>query len=412
MGFTQFSPTTTVSALTKNNTSAADAFLGFDNGTPGAGNVSKVPRRYSKSNVKRIVHRVDWFVPGSTSHKDVGYSVLDPLYIASTVRDMIERGYDACMLDWHGAGSIMDKSALLMKAECERQGLKFGIVVGGEIVKNKLDPTGIEIAALDYVRDTFLSSAAYFTFNGRPVIHFFGGANVNWTALRTHVDTFPVKPSLWYRWEETYGAHAAFDGFYGWTQCTPTWYKDVVAKVGGRLVCGSMNPRFNNVINGKRVWGDHDIKISGDNGLRMAKQLTYFNDAAALYPNVVMIMDVTWNDHEEGTGIEVGVEGITISGSIQDNRLVVNATPAAVLDHFELYAVGSDGRAMYLDSTPSGSGGVYNLTNYSFDLIKLDLQPGAYTFVVKAVGIHSMRNVLSAAVPAAVSMSVAAAVGA
>jgi hypothetical protein len=64
VSFAQFNPTTTLSAETGNNTSAADSFTAQSNGNLGAVNVSKVPTRtllYSGASAKIYAHFMPWF---------------------------------------------------------------------------------------------------------------------------------------------------------------------------------------------------------------------------------------------------------------------------------------------------------------------------------------------------------------
>src|SRR4051794_18531390 len=68
-------PTTTLSAETSNNTSAANTFTSQSNGNMGASNVSKVDIHtllYPGSNTKVIAHYMPWF--GQKNHMDVGYN--------------------------------------------------------------------------------------------------------------------------------------------------------------------------------------------------------------------------------------------------------------------------------------------------------------------------------------------------
>ena len=66
-------PTTTVAALTSNNTSAANGFAKQSNGNQGAGNVSKADIHsllYSGNTTKVYAHLMVWF--GGSNHMNVG----------------------------------------------------------------------------------------------------------------------------------------------------------------------------------------------------------------------------------------------------------------------------------------------------------------------------------------------------
>src|SRR5215813_4189598 len=76
---TQFNPTTTLTAQTSNNTSAANTFVTQTNGNTGAANVSKMPTRsllYPGSTARIYAHFLPWF--GFGDHMNVGYASNDP----------------------------------------------------------------------------------------------------------------------------------------------------------------------------------------------------------------------------------------------------------------------------------------------------------------------------------------------
>ena len=67
-------PTTTLSAETSNNTSAAATFTTQTNGNAAPANISKAPMRsllYAGSNTAMYAHFMAWF--GGTNHMNVGY---------------------------------------------------------------------------------------------------------------------------------------------------------------------------------------------------------------------------------------------------------------------------------------------------------------------------------------------------
>ena len=107
---THFKVTTTLSAETANNTSAADTFTAQANGNAGAGNVSKAPLRnllYPGSTAKIYVHFMPWF--GGTDHMNVGYISDDVAQVQKQVNDMASRGVDGAIVDWYGRGTFNKK---------------------------------------------------------------------------------------------------------------------------------------------------------------------------------------------------------------------------------------------------------------------------------------------------------------
>jgi PKD repeat protein len=103
---------------------------------------------------------------------------------------------------------------------------------------------------------------------------------------------------------------------------------------------------------------------------------------------------VTWNDYEEGTEIETGI----------DNCVSVNASATSAgdvswtisgqentIDHYTVF-ISTDGQnLMKLGDVPAGTH-TYSLASYGFSVAN-------YTIFVKAVGKPSIRNKMSAAVP-------------
>src|ERR1051326_1476431 len=75
-------PTTTLRALTANNTSAADGFQAQSNGNMTSANISKLDIRsllYPGSTTKIIAHLMPWF--GDHRHMQVGYISWDKAQI-------------------------------------------------------------------------------------------------------------------------------------------------------------------------------------------------------------------------------------------------------------------------------------------------------------------------------------------
>src|SRR5882672_3012590 len=113
-------PTTTLTAQTANNTSAANNFWSQTNGNAGAGNVSKVDVHsllYSGATTKVYAHLMVWF--GGSNHMNVGYSSTDSAQVHNQITDMISRGIDGVIIDWYGSGNNEDTATKLVMAEAE-----------------------------------------------------------------------------------------------------------------------------------------------------------------------------------------------------------------------------------------------------------------------------------------------------
>ncbi len=106
----------------------------------------------------------------------------------------------------------------------------------------------------------------------------------------------------------------------------------------------------------------------------------------------------TWNDYNEGTEIESGIDNCyTVSARIegQDLRWALNraeGAPASLttVSHMEIYDAQDGKNLTRLASVPPSADGTYPLTH---------LPPGKHEFYVRMVGKNSILNQLSAPVP-------------
>ena len=98
---------------------------------------------------------------------------------------------------------------------------------------------------------------------------------------------------------------------------------------------------------------------------------------------------VTWNDYEEGTEIETGIDNcVTVNASVAGTVVSWNiAGQATTLDHFSVYVSVAGGNLMWLkDATVAGS---------SMDLAEFNLEAGSYIVYVKAFAKPSLTNKMS-----------------
>src|SRR5262245_18495465 len=193
------SPTTTLTAETTNNTSAADSFVSQTNGNNTATNISKRASRellYPGATTKIYAHLMPWF--GPSNHMNVGYESVDPVQVRRQVQDMMSGGIDGAIVDWYGPLSTHHNTATLyVMQEAERySGFEFAVMEDVGAVKSTLDPQQKLIDDLNYANSTYASSPAYMRRNGRPVIFFFGletfPTPINWDAVRAAVAGNPL----------------------------------------------------------------------------------------------------------------------------------------------------------------------------------------------------------------------------
>jgi hypothetical protein len=101
----------------------------------------------------------------------------------------------------------------------------------------------------------------------------------------------------------------------------------------------------------------------------------------------------TWNDYEEGTAIEMGIDNcVTVSASRSGSTLYwkISGGQENTIDHYNVY-ISKDGSSLMKLAEQRVGVRSMNLSGYSF-------ASGTYKLFVQAVGKPSIRNKMSAAV--------------
>lgn len=397
-------PTTTVAAETANNTSAPDTFKGQLNGNAGSGNVSKLPISsllYSGSTAKIYAHLVPWF--GSGSHIDVGYRSDDPAQVHRQVEDMVSRGIQGVVVDWFGPNATIENNATeLIRKEAEAHpGFEFAIMedagaLFNAAVANGCDVTDQLISDLGFISSQFLSSPAYMHLNGKLPIFMFGvnGFYIDWQRAQASV---PANVQLLFRGQEGFQQSYA-DGGFQWVDIVSQdafdpqlSAQDAFFTAGlksGRTVVASAYKGFFDPL---AAWGTNRQihHRCGQTWLDTFADLSKFfstsNQLAAL-------QIVTWNDYEEGSSIESGIDNcVFLVPSISGMTLnwSVGGGPEATIDHFTVFSSTDGQNLTKLVDVPAGT--------HSLDLSGKNL-PSQVMLFVKATGKPSVRNTLSAPV--------------
>ena len=382
-----------------NNTSAADSFRGQPNGNAPAGNVSKLPIRAllaPGSTTKIFVRWMPWF--GQPKHVDVGYSSDDEREIRRQVDDMMSRGVDAAIVDYYGPqDDFKERATERLLREAERRGGQFQIALSidkGSVHNCPGDCTSELITVMNYAAQKYENSPAYLRANGRPAVFFFGleQANVDWQRVRSSVQGSPL---LFFRNSGAFKRTEA-DGAYSWM--APESVKpgdplgleylqrfDRMAQGSDKLVVISAYKGFDDSI---ASWSKHR-QIPQDCGQTWLQTFAVANQFFFGSRGPWGLLIPTWNDYEEGTEIESGIENcVQLSASLDGStaRWSVSGGPQETIDHFEISASGSGLRTA---TVPRSA--------HSFDLRALDLPPGSYSIYVTAVGRPSIRNHAAAA---------------
>ena len=409
----QIVPTTTLSAETANNTSAAEGFATQSNGNIAASNISKVPTQsllYPGATAPVYAHFMGWF--GPSNHMNVGYTSSDPAQVARQVSDALSRSISVFMEDWYGPNNAMPNNTMLaLKTESESRSGQFWFGVdydGGALTKchntTGCDMTQQAIGDLTYAYNTFETSPAYLRINGRPVVMFFDPdryGTLNWSLIASSV---PGNPLFIFRNSGGF-THAATSGGYAWLSIDTTnpnnWAQSYLdnfyatdLKYPAEYGFSANFKGFNDTL---ASWSKNRImnQNCGQTWLNTFSEMNRYFTAGTQIAGVEL---VTWNDYEEGSEIESGIDNcVGLAASLSGSQLswAISGGSESTIDHYTVF-VSTDGQnLMSLGDVASGQ--------HSFDLSQAKLAPATYTLYLKAFGRPSITNKMSAAVSYTVS---------
>jgi len=398
-------PTTTLSAETSNNTSTISTFRAQSNGNAGPGNVSKSSIRsllYPGSTTKIYASVMPWF--GSPSHMSVGYTSSDPKQINAQISDMRSRGIQGAIIPWYGPDSYDAAMPMNFMAAAQSAGnFEFSLRIESGAVsayaqQNGCDVTTEFINELNYIANTFYGSSAYSRLNGRPLIYVFGveAYYVDWSKVRSGVAGDPIFMIR----NRTAFSDPNADGGYSWVEIDDSNPNDemlsyldgfyTAAQSSSKNTLGSIYKGFNDTL---ASWGANRI-INQQCGQTW---LDTFGDAGKYYSNshpLDAIQVVTWNDYEEGTEIESGIDNcVALAPSVSSSTLswsIGSKASEKTIDHYTVFISTDSQNLMKLADVAAGT--------HSLNLSQYGLAAGTYLLYVEAVGKASILNHVSSAV--------------
>lgn len=406
---TAFKATTTLTAETSNNTSGADTFTTQTNGNNGVGNISKAPTRnllYAGSTARIYAHLMLWF--GSTNHMNVGYTSDDTAQVHKQVTDMISRGFDGAIIDWYGQGAtnqsfarINQATDYVMNEAAQHPNFSFAVMddagsIGSCAKTAGCDVTQALINDLTYAYNNYEQSSSYLRYNNQPVVFFFGqeAYTIDWGRVHNSV---PGNPLFIFRNSGGF-SYAQSNGAFSWVapetvsstdsmaltyldnfdQTSLSWPSDYALASGYK--------GFNDTL---AAWGTGRIinQSCGQAWLKSIAQAAKYFSTSRQVPGIQL---VTWNDYEEGTEIETGIDNcITVSASSSGTVASWSMTGQInTIDHYTIFLSQDGENLMWLADVPA--------TTTSLDLAQFNLNSGNYLVFVKAVGQPSMTNKISA----------------
>lgn len=339
---------------------------------------------------------------------NVGYDSDDPQQVRRQVEDMISRGIDGAIVDWYGTDhpDLGRASAEYRDAAESHAGFSFVISEDKGALKNCARKPGCDVTRhliedLNYAYDHFEKSSAYLQQDGRPVVFFF---DVNLDPIDWGRVGHFVKGNPLFIFRNSRALTLPYsDGAFIWVDHTghrDMPYLDDFYKKASDVRRSRPVIAFASVYKGfddrAASWSENRVtnQECGEVWLdTFAKVNRYFSPSQPLdYLQVV-----TWNDYEEGTEIESGIDNcVNIEPQISERTLSWRVTGnEATIDHFRIYGSADDSHLSELAEVPAKV--------RKWELPRNGIGAGWYQLFVQAVGKPSIIDKMSAPVSWAAS---------
>ncbi len=388
---------------------------------------------------KFICEYQPWF--GLSSHLSVGYNENSAFTVAAQNSAMIAQGCDINFIDWYGSTSPNQTFNLTTSNQVfadlnsrpgyplkfsvmeDKDGLKYSCPISGKTESDTL--TCLEnalIIDMDYIHANYAGSPAYWIDGGKAVVGSFvtqsqwpvltsSDWTTVWNAVKAHTDSYDVP----FKYIFQYGSftNAAYDnGRFAWvkpahysataqmwwgsdTGTTPTYLDSFYSAARAHSSQLAIGAVFKGFDDNNASWGGNRVVAQqcGQVLLNTVKEAAkYFGGSN---PQIPYMQVVTWNDYEEATAVESGIDNCytvnaTLSGSTLNWSLVASdssyASPSTI-HHFTVYFADATGN-LYLaaDNLP--------VTATSFDLSNV-VPAGTWSVYVEMVGQPLILNRMS-----------------
>jgi hypothetical protein len=390
-------PTTTLAAEAANNTNLS-SFNGTANSNTKPGNVSKVDIHtllYTGTETKVFAHYMPWW--NSAGHVSIGLGdEASPAVVNAQVADAIGRGIDGFMIDYYGPQNTHHNTATMnVKAAAEASAnFEFALIEDSGALTGAADPTTKLLSDIQYMNDNYFSSPRYLQSNGRPVLGFFLNTSVaiNWATVAAQAAGNPV---LIFR---NAGGFTSADsgGSFSWVNPTSNAADNAVADyLDNFYTTGIANPSLLTIGAAYKGFNDSIASWTAHRVMNQACGQTWlatFADVNKHYSasnQLPVLQLVTWNDYEEGSEIESGIDNcVKVSAALSGQTLNWSITGQEnTLDHYVIY-ISQDGQnLMPLAEAPAG--------DHTMDLSGYTLASGTYAIYVKAIGKPGLLNQVS-----------------
>jgi hypothetical protein len=286
-------------------------------------NVSRVqPAKAAPEGTTVLAVYEAWF--GEGDHIDVGYSCHDKVVLSKQVEQAQNMGISGFVVDWYGtAKPFIDGSFASMQQVAVEKNFKVALMYD-EIEDDASHMTENAISHLDYAYQNYIGPKAparnaYLTYEGRPMIFIWGrGSKTDWQRVSEHVKAWPQPPFLIFKDEPTKYADV-FDGRYAWIHAGrggfkpdgSDWGEDYLQSFYSKMA----SQKSDQIIVGAAWAGFDDSRASWSENRYMDQRCGKTFEDTLHYPRryfsannpLPFLLIATWNDHEEGTGIERGI---------------------------------------------------------------------------------------------------------
>jgi hypothetical protein len=405
---------------------------------------------------KVLAHFQPWFCMNTAStstgvgtscgsHLQVGYNSNNSSTVNGQMNDMRRRGFNGVVVDWYGPTlnnydqvsqkiksnlvgrcsgpqacplymALMEDQGAFIWTKCRTNGGGISITQQTNCIANALE------SDLDYMNSNYFGSNAYLKVNGmmqisaagRPVVFFFicescftnptPSWSTIWNSVASHVASYSGGAPL-FIFENAGGfTNTQTDGAFGWMNWWGTSdsygftyldnFYDTSVNYGALLNIGAAWKGFDN---SNAPWVGSSPRIiqqqCGNTFLQSVRQLTHNSDWGSSNP-LPFLGVVTWNDYEEGTEIESGIDNcLSLSASVSGSTLSwtlkfsSSAGSESTVHHYLVFDSTSTTTLVQLAT-------VYPGTHY-LNLGKYSLAAGKHVLYIKAVGQSSIQDHMS-----------------
>src|SRR5690242_19694044 len=275
-----------------------------------------------------------WF--GDADHIDVGYSSHDRVVLNKQIEQARNMGISGFVVDWYGQRKpFLDQTYALLQQTAAQSDFRVALMY--DEPEDSADPTTAAMSALDYAYAQYIGPKAsarhaYLTYNGRPVVFVWPRSKqTDWKSVREHLTAWEVSPLLIIE-DGAYRFADHIDGFYAWVQpgkqgwsndgsnwgreYLESFYKMMKEKYPNKIAVGAAWPGFND----RQASWSMNRYMDARCGKTFEDSLRLFRRFYTNTDPLPFLLVITWNDYEEGTAIERGLNNCRGTGEPPPTR--------------------------------------------------------------------------------------------